>query len=210
MSTSNVKRVQNEIDLIVSSSEKIVGEDMYYIVDIIIRDLDRESMIKFAKKLLSEREEQPLVVYLYEGNVKLLFPPSRSEKYHKLISEYISKSYLYGGTSEYVECQVLEMKSQKDVLMYFTFIVHWNEQNSFIRESNGQISRNDVLKKTRSELFDILHECSVDWEQIKSHDRYGTFYKIRYSKKKYVITSMSEIIDYREGKKYTSFLFNSN
>ena len=93
--------------------------------------------------------------------------------------------------------------------MYCSYLVHRNSRESMIKSSDS-LSTIDIRNHTHKELVDKLKNNGVEWENLSSDEKYGTFYKLKKKKGgKIVISSLSEAFDARNMKKYSVFMFGS-
>lgn len=216
MSTSNLKRLCHEISSIEHDSDRYIPFDSYYIIHtrVLEGQVTHKELESWCKDLLSYKDHQPLVLYLYDHDIYAMYSClEKGEHYLKgshqaLCSKYVSYfNNLIKGESK-VECRIIEIDTQTQVFAYFSYKVFINSQQSLIDLSNGKLTQKDIVYKTLQELIDMLKETGVDWDEIPKIKRYGTFYKLKKKKNKVTIISMSEKLDFREVKKYNTFLFS--
>lgn len=197
--------------IMMEESDPKISVENYYAVVIKVDNIPNIEMKKLAKKFLSDDQYHlPLIVYNYEDTITILFPPSVKHfdgSYCAIISEYIQRTFRYTDTINHIECRIVEFKSKSNVMIYFTYIIHLNEQQSIKTIGNGNITDVDIGQKTNAELIAILADYGIEWGGLLNHEKYGTFYKLKYTKKKISIVSLSELLDAREIERYNDFIF---
>ncbi len=213
MTTSNIKKLNNEMTMLEEISDRYISCENYYVIKILMSvGVDKEIQ-EWTRELLSKnKNHQPLVVYTFGNEICMLFSCLEegehylSGSHQRLCSEYASIYSRMVGNN--VECKIVEMKTHTQVFTYFSWKVFNNSRRKIIDLSDGQITSKDIMYRTSSEIIDTLKEIGVEWEECPNDLRYGVFYKLRRKRKgKVVISSLSEPFDSRENKKYISFLF---
>lgn len=207
-STSNIKKLTNEMSLFEEQSDRYIPGDKYYVINITCDTKD--SLRKISQTLLTH-ELQPLVSYLFGSSISLVYSSvgdgqahNLSGSHHKIISVFCSEITLELGCS--VRCSIVEFDSRTQVTSYFLWKVHNNSMLCLISKSKKKISVSDTKNKTFTELLETLNSNGVVWQNIPKEDRYGTFFKLR-RKKTVTVVTFSEASDAREMKKYSSFIF---
>lgn len=219
MSISNVKKIRNEMTDLEKDSDRCISSYNYYILILSVGTLE-ESNVKtsselheISKKLLTKNiYHQPLVSYVFLNNIYLVYScvDESSEHYkngshHKIISEYVSSISM--GLKKRVYGSIVELETKTSVATYFTWKIHSNSLEYMAKVSKKKISSNDTKNKTLGELIITLQENGVEWNDLESCDKYGTFYKLKKKKGKIIIVELSEFFDSRDMKKYISFIF---
>jgi hypothetical protein len=104
---------------------------------------------------------------------------------------------------------IIHLATQTKIFTYLSWIIFQISQQVMINLSNGKITIKDVQFRTDTELKNVLLSQDVAWDTISPEDKYGTILKIKFNKKgKQTVSRLSELLDSRDTKKYTSFLFS--
>jgi len=213
MTSSNVRKLQNEMVAIEEESDRFVPLDSYYCINITIPELDSDTNDLAIKFLTKNMKHQPLFTYSFDKTLLLFYSCMEEGKshylngsHHSLISEYTSILVLETGKP--VNCSIVEFDSRVCVSTYFLWKTHDNSKKCMVGSSDGKISFVDTKTKTSNELIDILKTLDITWEGIPTHVKFGTFYKLKKRKGKVVISKLSENFDSRENKRYSNFMFD--
>ena len=219
MTTSNIRRLRNEMHLLERESDKYIPYDMYYIVKIIGDTVDSGVVEKWGKNFLTKNViHQPLISYIFQTKISMeIFLVysclEEGEKHYlqgshsKIISQYVSLLSQELGVD--IRVSIIEFETRTQVLMYFSYLVHQNSQTAMIIASRNGISAADIRNHTQQELLGKLRDIEVDWSSLPGPEKYGMFYKLKKRQGKVVIASMSEVFDARNTKKYSVFIFGS-
>jgi hypothetical protein len=116
--------------------------------------------------------------------------------------------------------KIVQFETQSEIISYLSCIIFQESKNAMIKISNGKITAKDINFKTNAELMSQLEEQGIKWDAIDAHKKFGTISKIsenikgRRSEKTSGkvdanIFSISELIDFREHKKYNKFIFGT-
>lgn len=215
MSLSSTKRLHHEVISLEEDSDKFVPYDKYYVIAITILSgkVTLKDIQGWAKMMLTyDENHQPLVTYTYGMDIFLMYSCLNEGEDHylkgshqKLCSKYVSIfNNLIKGDSN-VECKIVEVDTQNQMFAYFSYKIFNNSQNTLIQLSNGKITLKDIVYKTSKELHSQLDRR---WDDIPKIERYGVFYKFKRKKNGVAITSLSDLFDARDHKKYNAFLFS--
>lgn len=219
MSISNVKKLRNEMTDLEKESDRYIPSYNYYILVLTIGTLGEadvktpSELHEISKKMLTRNiHHQPLVSYVFLNNIYLVYSCVDEEyehykngSHHTIISEYVSslsmelKKRVYGS--------IIELETKTSVATYFTWKIHSNSLGYMVKVSKKKITYNNTKNKTLGELIIILKENGIEWNDLESCDKYGTFYKLKKKKGKVVIVELSEFFDSRDMKKYINFIF---
>lgn len=214
--TSYITKLQNEIHTLEKECDKYISNEYYYIINIQIPvgNLDLEKIHKInalGKKILVNTEHQPLAVYVSSNTLSLVHSCIKKNEIHylagsysKIISKYVSLVSRKLKTN--VVCSIIQFENQVKVVTYFSCKVYGSFQEYCSRnlDINLSVSDNSI---TKSELLEKLKDKGVIWENIPGIEKFGVFYKLKRKKNKTVISSMSELFNARNLKKYTNYFF---
>ncbi len=217
MSSSHLNRLQNEILMLKSKSNKFVPYEKYYIIHIQFPNIDipRASIDKWGKECILDRNNQPLFVYVCYNEIYLFFSClAEGEHFMKgghqeLCSMYSSmltnKICQIADVSDdkYVFCNLIELETQSKV---FTYVLWKNAQNSFRSlASHLKVPIEEVYKRTFEESLALIE--ATPWDDIPKSERYGTIYKLKKKKGRIILSSFSKRIDARKKEHYMTYFF---
>src|SRR5690348_1229711 len=148
-STSNIKKLTNEMSLFEEQSDRYIPGDKYYVVNIICTTKD--SLRKFSQTLLTH-DLQPLVSYLFGNSISLVYSSvgenqthNLNGSHHKIISMFCSEITL--NLKCPVKCSIVEFDTRTQVTSYFLWKVHNNSMTCLISKSKKKISAPDTKNK---------------------------------------------------------------
>jgi hypothetical protein len=214
---SSVKKLGNEMKLLEEQSDRCIPSDHYYIICLCVeepREGTEDLLERWSQDILTlNPEHRPLVSYHFQNTVCTMYSCLEEDQTHylegrqsSLISEYVS--LLSRFVKSRVRCHIIEFEYRTQVISYFLWKIHTNSKECLRSQSDGTISAQDIQNKTFGELTSKLQEeTEVKWSDIPKSSRYGTFYKLKKKKGNVFISSLSEVFDARDVKKYTSFVF---
>lgn len=209
MTSSNIKKLSNEMALLQQQSDKYIPKDKYYVVSIeFTEDLELKDI---TQKLLIQ-DYQPSATYTFGRNISVVYSSvdENEEHYlngshHDIISAYCSE--LCKKSKSSVRCNIVEFETRMQVVSYFIWKIHNNSMLCLSSKSKKKISITDTKNKTLSELTHILQELGIIWDDISKEERYGLFYKLKKRKNGSIVVALSEAPDAREIKKFSTFIF---
>lgn len=170
-----------------------------------------------AKFFLTQKRNQPLVVYVDHSKIYLLFTSVDESQehflgglYHKLISYYSCLMCKWMIKNEYpisiIETNLIEYESHIEIFTFFSVKVYDNKMRCIERLFDDTTIEINISQLTEKEIIDILKKEGVNYNDISNADKYGTFAKLRKKGAKIVIDKMEEYLDSRESKKYLDFI----
>jgi hypothetical protein len=213
---SSSKRLQNDVLNYESSSDRKIASNMYYIVCIHLEtNSDGPSLIKKLIRQDFEGDGAPLAAYTYFNDVYLVFSSleeSKGEHYlggsHQKICSYFASS-IARLIDMNIVCSIVELDSRTKVLVYFQTKIYENAKKSIMVLLKGKVKRKEIDSLSMFELLELLKKHSIIWTDLPSIERFGMFYKyIQVEGEKGKLSTLSELIDIREIRKYTTYLFN--
>ena len=229
---THIKHLQNEMNELESINDNNIGRDKYYVITIDLPshlggETDSRNTTEtlsneihnYAQHLLCQTDNQPNAVYIFGKSISMIFAPTEQKElflggsHQKLSSHYGSLlcSWLYNSNLDCGEmvchCKIIEVETKAKIFTYFSWKIFSNSQKVMKELSNGKITNNIILRQTKMELKKILEDEGIDWDKIKSHEKYGTMYSLKKKRAGVVIATLSEVFDARDVKKYESFIF---
>lgn len=201
-----IKQLMTEIE---KTSTKFISSISYYIVCITVNNPCINDTI--ISKLLTSSSNQPLAVYYVDNQILLIIPNREENESHflegdqqKLCSWYCNELRDYN-----VNVSIIEFISQTSLITYIGYKItekSFRLMQSLLHDS-GVVDDIDILPP--SDIFDILLEHDIFWDDITEHDRYGTLYKLDDSQGEIVIVTKSEEYDARKHEEYCNFIFGA-
>ncbi len=214
--TSYAKRLHNEMVLLEEQSDHYISYEKYYVIniEIIQGNISPEKVQKWSKIFLTKNLNRPIVVYVYQLTISLIFSCLEENESHYLggshqniISEYTSVVANMIPNESNIKCNIVEFDTQTQIFTYFLWKVYCNSRNCINKILPNNISLNYIKSLTLEESITMLKDLGIDWSNLPNTERYGTFYKLKKKKNKIVVISLSEKFDARDSRKYTNFIF---
>ena len=216
MESSNFKKIQNEMIMFETQSNKFIQKKNYYAIWLNVINFkcdDFDYLCDISKNLLIKNSNhQPLLTYAHNNSICLLYSCVNEESSHykngnqyKIISEYVS--FLVKKTKRNVTCKIVEYETKTEILTYFTWKVYKNFLKKILLLSEGKIDKADLKNKTNFELKNKLSDLNVNLDEVKTEKKFGIFFKLKKISDEVIIYEMSELFDTRDIQKYNSYFF---
>lgn len=206
-------KMKNDMEVIEKESDRYIEPSNYYILHLQeINALPQyfEKIKTFGKSLLTRNNLHiPLCVYIFENHIYAVFsctdnlesPHYLDGSHHSILSEYASILSVSMGASS-IKCNIIQFLSQTQIVSYFTWKIYTHSKNYILQR---------LQKKSDETITELVQELriskNVEWEELSSDERYGTFYKLKKQNEKLVISTLSEYMDASKFQKYIQYIF---
>lgn len=215
---SSLKKMCNEISQMEKKSTMIIPPNNYYIVKLELHSPCRTTSQSISELSMLTSEPKPIIVYHSSNIILFLFScltcEENSDISHQcegdhatIISKYVLR---YCDVLTNFNVRIIHFDSQSEIISYISCIIFQTSRDAMKNLSN-KITAKDINFKTDTELKLQLEEQGINWDTIEPHKKFGTIIKLSNEKNsktsKDSIMKMSEMIDFRENKKYTKFIF---
>lgn len=217
MSISNTRRLYNNISELRDKSDHKINPQHYYVVELKLSldNDDNSKLIATAKAFLKKRiTHLPIIAYVFQHNLILLYSSLEkdTETHYKNGShQHICSEFVSILSREYdcmVECSIVEFESKTQILTYFHCMIFQNTIQCAVNVSSHTISKKEAQTLTSQELHELLEtRTGINWDDVSSPQKHGTFYKYITDGNKEKFSTLSEFIDFRDIKKYETYLF---
>lgn len=229
---SSAKKLQNDVTQYEIDSDRKINAETYYIVHLKISNGDGEdksediSMFETSLEIVKnyirktyEGDENPLVAYVHENSVYLLFSSVESGtehfrhgSHHRICSFFASS--VSRSTDVDVDCSIVEFDSRTKILVYFQMKIYENTRRKAMelvnpKDSPGVSSSPDMSEISIGEILETMSQpAQKKWAKLKQPDKHGSFYKYKKQDGKHKLVALSELIDLRQTGKYMDYFFN--
>jgi hypothetical protein len=189
-------KVVNAISELENSSRRYVPHESYYIIHVKLISSIIEDIAKFVSRVQTAPnvERMPLVIYVspLKDELWVLFSSVAVGEHnfggcHQTLVSYFSSFVSIECGGRLTKAWIIELNSRTKIIEYFHSIIFMN-----------------MYKRAGSSfptIIDAIESFPRDkWDQLPSHEKYGTFYKSKGG-------TMSEEIDYRNMAKYQTYFF---
>lgn len=210
-------KMKNDMEVIENESDRYIDPSNYYILH--IQELNslsqnfagiNEKIKIFGKSLLTRNNLHiPLCVYIFENHIYAVFSCTDIAEtahylggsHHSILSEYVSIAS-DSLKSCNIKCNIIQFLSQTQIVSYFTWKIYTYSKNYIL----------ELLQKQSDEtITELIQELriakNIEWEELSSDERYGTFYKLKKQNEKVVISTLSEYMDASKFQKYIQYIF---
>lgn len=216
MPISYIKKLQNEIDLYETRSDRIISLEHYYVVAIAIDSSELTSNQKnkspvellksIATELIGVYQYKPSLIYVSLSCIYFLYPPIETQgqlhahegSQQHIISEVSSLVSILSGASCTV--RIVEFESKSQVVAYMCLKNFENVRESLIVHSNNKVTKKDVANYTLNECIEMFDtRTKTSYEKLSPILKYGVF--MRGGK------NVSIALDFRDTATIDSLLF---
>jgi hypothetical protein len=196
-------RLENEMNLIVKNNQKSLVENTSYVVIVeFLENIEPEPPLVIDS--IFKMDNRPSCIYHHKDTLILIYPADSKlfleGDYYKIISfysQFINRLYDIN-----VEVSVLGLGTN---IRTFIYLAHRVLKNMLECMSFHLEKEVDIRNITIHEVIQKLEKKGVDWDDLSSNERFGTFF--RTSRKSRKILELSEQIDMRDKEKYSTFIF---
>jgi hypothetical protein len=225
---SSSKNLSNEMRIIEDSSVKFIPLDNYYILKCTVT-YDSPNFAKnfdnIAESML-HADPQPILVYYSYNKMFLLFSSVNfasceimddveiTNKQHQyngnhnlIVSKYVRYFTIHLDNVNDISVEIIQFTTQTQIFIYLYWVLIQIYQENMMRMSDGKITSKEIQFFTEDELINILKKSGVEWQNLKSKEKYGIFLRLRHNKNKTIITKLSELFDVQNEEKYLKFIF---
>lgn len=213
---SSTKRVCNDMHSLEEENVNIIPPDDYYILK--IKFYDAGKLERFLSEKVLTEIPKPLVVYYSCDIMLILFSCVKGTSlvshqlngnHNLIVSKYVRFFTQALPQSKDITVEIVHLHSRTVIFTYLSWMVFQTTQNNFVRLSNGRITNKDLQFLTEKELKSKFSEHE-NWDNLDSHEKYGTLLTVKQSKNCVDFSSLSEPFDARDTKKYMAFIFGKN
>lgn len=213
---SSTKRVCNDMHFLEESNATTIPPDNYYILKIKVYDTDK--LDRSLLETILKENPKPLVVYYAYDIILILFSCVKGNaiehqlkgNHDLIVSKYVRFFTLQLPHAKDITAEIFHFHTRTIVFTYLSWIIFGVSQNSFLRLSQGRITVKDLQFLTEKELKNKFSEKGDVWDELDSHEKYGTLINAKQTKNCVEFSSLSEPFDARDTKKYMTFIFGKN
>jgi len=222
--TSSIKNLSSEITNLIAESTNLIPIESFYVIKTVV-NVNEEILHSFSEIISKclNFQPKPSACYhsytelqndIFELSIILIFP--FAEEKHQLNGDHdlmVSKyTYFYSkifSESNEILTKIIHFESDIQLFMYISWYSYNISRKCMCSHSNGSVTTKEINFRTDNELIDILGNVEgVMWDELSNEEKYGVISKIKKKKGEFVISTISEILDTREYKKYINFIFS--
>lgn len=207
--------ISNEMKILENESDRIIDPEHFYIVRISLSgdEISFSLMKKWGLRCFKQKAYSPSSIYIYSSTLFLIFPCCVEDEehclggsHHSIVSYFTRKISTYCSHAISISTSIIEFESKIKVLTYLSHCVYSNNVSYISTLLKSYDDSFNIGSKTRNELLDLLKEKGCVWEEKDNIEKYGIFFRLNIKKGKNVVSSLSELVDWRDNSKYLTFI----